>query len=292
MSQSARASSDTMPQVTDAVVIALDDSSRLDGFRACPGTRMFRVLTASDARRGEGGAEFDDATCRRLFGFDALAAEKAIAHSHHRALRDFALAPGRPQDVLVVAEDDARPIDDVVPVLRRIVERGLVRGVVVLAHGRSEPGRIRISGIAERQVQLSALSAVVGRTGRHLYRVGHYSGVLWGAGLYAVTREAAQRHLDLVRRSRGIHWMADDWGYFSRAAGIDVRLLRPNLAGWAGHSTFRDEVPTTSEGTAGSLRDEIARTVALRTRLRLARNVSAITLRDLADHLEQHGHIR
>lgn len=276
----------TAPEIVRSVVIALDDSTRLPAFFARPGAEQFVVQPAVDARRGEGADEFAVNAYRQQFGTDPGTTEMAIAASHYRVLRAFAEEDGAPTDVLAVAEDDALLSSDYERITARIVRAGLVRGVVVLAHPRSDAGTSHVSGYSEYTVQLSLGARVVGRTGPHAYRVGHYVGVLWGTGLYLVSRDGARQHVGAVHRHGGIPWLADDWGYIGRLADLDVRFLRPNLAGWIGDSTFREQPPVVDRFQARSATDYLRRTVAVRTRVQNLGNSTAAGLRDLADVLQ------
>ena len=156
-----------------------------------------------------------------------------MAVSHYRMLKQFAESEGGPSDLMIVAEDDAVLSSDFERIVKRVSQRLRTLDFVVLADPFSDAGVSRLRGVGERHAQLSFASKLVGvsRVSGTPYRVGHYDGHLWGTGLYLVSRAASVRYVRLVQRLGGIHWVADDYGYWKGPAQVDVKLLRPNLAG-------------------------------------------------------------
>lgn len=229
-------------KITDRVVISLPGTDRRAALARRPGLRDFEVFDAYDSRDGSGHPFFDEEVFRRRYGRGPFPGEVGVTISHFLVLQRFAHAEGDDEDVIVVAEDDAVPSADLDAVLHRILrhrgpldlillgELGTVaarRGKGVMAHGPSSSW-----------VQFSLFSWPVGpRWAPFSFRVGHYTGMAWGAGLYAMSRVAARRFVDLVDRERA-DWVADDFIRWAPRAGIDVVAVTPRLATFESGTTL------------------------------------------------------
>lgn len=278
--------------VTRYRVIALEGSDRLEKFFARPGADLFEVFRAVDGRKGEGVEDFNTPLAQFHYDFELSAAEVAIASSHLRVMREFGNESGDDSDVMVVAEDDALLSEDFEEVVQELVRSVRNLQFVILAHPNAEAGVSHVWGGSETNLSLSALSQVVKAESGVRYRCGHFSGILWGAGLYLVTRAAARKYSGVVERIGGLGWFADDWWMFQRFANADVKFLRPNLADWIGDSTFRDVPPQVVRTAPKGVRDRVVVSLALRSRAKATCRAAAATLRDLGDFLDSKGRRR
>lgn len=276
-------------RIVSCRVLALEASDRLDGFfTGNPLAEHFTVFRAVDGRKGEGEELFDRHAFCNLNGYDARPGEVGCAVSHYLIQKEFAEDDGAAEDLLLVAEDDARFPGYAEAILDGVVARGGAFDIVVLASPWGSAGVTHISGRAERMMQLSAASAVVGRIGSRVFRLGHYDGVAWGTGAYLITRAAARRQMRFVDRFGALHWLADDYAYFAPQAKNDVKVLRPNLVSWEGPSVVQESENTISIFAPRTRMEKWTHTVAIRTRLHRSRGVLAATLRDLADRVSVH----
>ena len=231
--------------VVQRTVIALDGSPRLPGFLAQRSARGFEVFDAVDNRAGQFTHLFDVERFQQRFGREPRPGEIGCTLSHLAVLRAFCEMPGGDGDFLLVAEDDARFVDDFHEVVERVARRVTGPSMVVLADPYGPPGRRDRSwrSASEHFVQLSVMAASFPRRGpRQNVRVGRWSRGLAGASAYLVTRSAATR---IIRCLDGEFdgrpwWVADFHGFYRDHVGVDVLAVRPNLAGWEGESSIQD----------------------------------------------------
>ncbi|MCJ2194094.1 hypothetical protein MUG60_05415 [Kaistella montana] len=283
--------------ITDARVVALSDSRRVEGFFTCLGTERFKLFEAYDGRCGVVPDEFNVDGFRRRRGVDPRPGEIGCAMSHFLALREFAETPGSDIDLLLMAEDDARPTADLEPVLEAISHSPRLVDYAVLASPFEGPGPRPITSVGSRLTQLSLLASPVGPGGaRSRYRLGRFDGTTWGTGLYLVSRRAARSYVDLVDDIGGISWVADESVFWAKLAGFDVLALVPNLCDWEGSSTIREmsdiqhhalqqQKQQSRQGSVTVMRSHLAP----RTRLRyLGRRLKA-TAAELRDRKGEEG---
>lgn len=261
------------PKVVDKAVIALPDTNRLDTFYSRPGAEGFRVAEAFDGRTGAGTDLFDVDRFVERVGREPLGGEIGCAISHFQVLQDFALTSGRGDDVLIVAEDDALLSTNFEEVLGRVLDRARDLAYVILADPYGEADRGDFFGYSEYSVRLSALATPVGPPWNPWqFRVGRYTGLAFGAGLYAVTRDAAKKYERFVAERGSLSWVADDYSHWATGAGVRVSFLRPNLASWAGGTTLGREDPRqvnevwASRRYQGGVLTRVRSHIALRTR--------------------------
>ncbi|MCG7423106.1 glycosyltransferase family 25 protein [Micrococcus porci] len=184
-----------MPDIVDYRVIALADSTRLEGFLAQPLGRRFRPFEAVDARKGYGPEDFDAEGFEVRFGRPPLNGEVGCTLSHMSVLREFAVEDGAVTDVLVVAEDDARFSRFTSEVLNRLLETSAVRGLVVLAdpYGPVDMrGRLGAPTLEDKLQQSLLRRRLRPLAGAPRFAVGRWSRGLVGTGFYLVSRDAAK----------------------------------------------------------------------------------------------------
>lgn len=269
-------------RVVDKVVISLVGSARRAALAARPEIADFRVFDAYDTRSGAGHPQFDEATFARRYGRRPRGGEVGVTISHLQVLQEFIAQDGPEQDVIVVAEDDAVPSPDLDRVLDRILRR--VRRLDLVLLGELGTGTRAVGpgplahGPSSSWVQVSLLAVPVGPASAPFsHRVGHFTGMGWGTGLYAMTRAADRRYVDLVARERA-DWVADDFIRWAPWARIDVLTVTPRLATFEGSSTI-DRAPTTPRRDG---RDGVAARVIETARRHgaIARRVAQVTVRD------------
>lgn len=229
--------------VVDRVVISLAGDPRREAFLARPDSRGFRVHDAFDGRDGRGHPLFDEAVFAHRYGRPPLGGEVGVSISHYLVLEQFACAPGAEEDMILVAEDDAVPVADLDQVLRRALRGAAPVDVLLLGELGSLPHADRAHrpwwAASSLAVQLSWLARPAGPADRPLsVRRGRWRGEAWGVGLYAMSRGAARRYVELVRRHR-IDWVADDFTRWGELADIDVQVVLPALATFEGPSTIK-----------------------------------------------------
>ena len=253
------------PRIVDARVIALQDSARVDGFLAQAGGENFRPFDAVDGRRGEGSEYFDRDGFFTLYGRDPLPGEIGCAVSHFKVLQEFAYSAGRDEDLVLVAEDDARWVEGALDIVSGIADSVIEAGMIVLAN--------------EIQIQLSLFARPVHRDGLTIYRVGHNWGNAWSMGLYLSSRAAARRYVDACEP--GIGWVADHFSLFRRTMGIDVKVLQPSIVSWEGESSIRS-APTFGTRVGRRHWDRASAVKALQGAARGVGGTAAATARDIA----------
>lgn len=222
-----------------SVVLSLSGSDRREGFfHADWGGLDFEVFDAVDTRGGMVPPEFNYESFVRRYGHDPRPGEMGCAVSHYLILKEFAEESGSLDDLILVAEDDARPIPEFPELLKRILSGGgYVTDLLLL----SEP----IFG-SQKNMKCYAMSIGARRLGAGR-RAGHFIDKAAGTGLYLMTRRASRQFVEATERAGGVSWVADD--YLTQATlvpmpnpfeGMDIKVVRPGLADWEGETTIQD----------------------------------------------------
>ena len=235
-----------MQDITKRVVIALEDSSRLEGFLAQPGGDEFSQFRAIDNRRGGHISEFDVEEFERVYRRPPRAGEIGCTLSHVSVMRSFAREGGPGDELLLVAEDDARFSIHLEAALEAILQWPKVTGLVVLGdpYGRADHRDRAVGSSSEHFVQLSALARPLRLAGgAPPFRIGRWAAGLTGAGLYLITRDACRAVDDYLNAVDGRKpwWVADYHGFYRDTLGCDVLFVRPNLVSWEGESSIQGD---------------------------------------------------
>lgn len=273
------------------VVIALENSERLPGFRNQRLGDSFKVHTAFDGRYGAGADRFDAIAFLERWGVAAKGGQIGCAISHAEVISAFAQNQTPSTDLLLVAEDDARWSQDLVRVLRGIAHLPLQAGLIVLGDSFGPPYTTGGIPSPKNVSGVSYLSPTVSRRGPRRYRVGRPYGPLWGASFYVMTRLATERFHEYYTRLGKITWLADEYDQWAREAGIDVTVLRPRIVDWEGVSTINNSAlasPSQAERIRGGWSLERLRCrLALRTRWAILVRSLLATKEDLASRRPQ-----
>ena len=233
-----------MGRIVAGRVIALPDSPRLEDFYAQSAriVSLFETFPACDGRVEGGAAEtsFNWEAFERREGCRPPLTDAACTISHVSVIEGFAREEGAPDDVLLVAEDDARFADGVDEVLEQIVSTATDVDIMVLADSYGDLGPFRIFSPPGQLFQLSALSPRARSISGTTYRFGpHIVGDVWSAGFYLISRRAAQQVTRFVASCGGPHWRADTYDLWVAPAGLTLQAVQPSLATWAeGESTL------------------------------------------------------
>lgn len=224
--------------IKKAVVISLKDSDRMTGFWAsCWGNTQFEIFEAVDTRYGFVPDDYNLADFQRRYNRMPRPGEIGCAMSHYEVIKAFALEEGAPDDLLLVAEDDARATEGFGEILYNIVASKQPKELVIL----SEP----IFG-SSKNMKYYALSLAAEKVGRGR-RFGNYIDKVAGNGLYLISRSTCQGFIKQVQKAGGVSWVADDYLTFENSQGminpfekVDIRVVRPGLADWEGESTIQE----------------------------------------------------
>ena len=223
-------------------VIALPDSPRLEGFYAQRAriVSLFETFPACDGRKEGSEAETSFAweIFERKAGYRPPLTHAACTISHVSVIEGFAREEGAPDDLLLIAEDDARFADGVDEVLERIVAASRDLDVMVLADSFGDLGPFRLLSPAGESFQLSALAPKVRSVSGTSYRFGPALGSVRGAGFYLISRRSARQVTRFVASCGGPHWLADWFEWWVAPAGLTLQAVQPSLATWDGDSTL------------------------------------------------------
>lgn len=259
-------------RITRRVVIALNDSPRIPGFLEHDSAASFVIFEAFDGRSGGGEAFFDVAGGEVITQKKLTGGEIGCAISHMKVIREFAEQVGSDEDLMLVAEDDARLVSDFEVTLTRILRRvGHVQCLVLSEAWNDVDAGSWISVRRNPTLWLGSMSFLfrpVGPLSNPLaYRVGHVSNYIWGTGLYLISRQSAKSMLRLTDTKGRSNWVADAYHYWAPLAGVDVRVCRPGLAVWDGESQIfgRSVAPNDDVQTVGA-RQRLRSRIAMRTR--------------------------
>ena len=226
-----------MGRIVAGRVIALPDSSRLADFYAQSAriVSLFETFPACDGRveGGEVETAFNWEAYERRMGYRLQPTHAACTVSHVSVMKWFAGQDGEPDDVLLIAEDDARFAEGVDEVLEQIVSTATDVDIMVLADSYGDLGPFRMFSPPGQLFQLSALSPRArSKVGRR-YRFGpHIVGAVWSTGFYLISRRAAQQVTRFVASCGGPHWRADSYDLWVAPAGLTLQAVQPSLATW------------------------------------------------------------
>lgn len=276
-------------------VISLPDSPRRTAFEGNGAASTFTFFDAFDARRGGGEQLFDVEAYAREEGRAPLGGEIGCAISHYLVMREFAEGSGAADDLMLVAEDDVVFSTHLEPVLHKVASLMRAGDLALLADPYGEMDVRDRRKRSERDVQLSLLARPVG--GRHPahFLFGHYEGEPAGAMLYAVSRRAAALYCAFVAQQGRIQWAADDYRRWALPAGIDVRVLKPNLVSCRGpseigvtddrHTPVLTGPPGRAPGDEEDFLQSIKSFIGLRTRGLIYRGMVRATISDVRRRL-------
>ena len=229
-----------MGQIVARYVISLEGSPRRKAFFSQPSAQGFKVWNAVDGRTGGGRDRFNVAGFQSRYGREPLGGEIGCALSHVDLLAHFAASPGGPNDLMIVAEDDAVLSPAFEAVVQRIARRpnfGWANLAQPTEDFRHEPFWAWNRGV----LHVSALARPVGGWPfPWRFRLGASEGPIGGAGLYMVTREASSA-LVAHSEAEGVSWVADGFTDWHEPAGVRFHVLVPNLAGWSGGSEISSD---------------------------------------------------
>lgn len=204
------------------------------------------MFDAIDNRSGSVTERFDVERFRDFFQRDPRPGEIGCTLSHMGVMRSFAEETGADCDLLLVAEDDARFVDGFESVIAPLARHAPSTSLVVLADPYGPAGRRdrSVGSKSEHFVQVSLFARRFRCPAQGgVVTMGRWSAGLTGTGLYLVTRSAARgiaRSLDEEFGGRP-WWAADYHGFYRDDLGIDVLVVRPNLADWEGESSIQDD---------------------------------------------------
>lgn len=223
-------------QITKAVVIALDDSPRIDGFLASNWGIPFEVFPAVDTRQGDFPPSFDIEVFRERYNREPRNGEVGCVLSHFSIIEEFASSDGADSDLILIAEDDARPTEDFSLTITDILATPPHWDLVLL----SEP----IYG-SEKNLKYYAMSPFSRRVG-HEHRLGSFFDKIAGTGLYLMTRASCRKYIANVQTLEGVSWTADDYRWSNGDPRLphpyddfDLKVVRPGLADWEGETTIQ-----------------------------------------------------
>ena len=264
-------------------VLGLDGANRFDSFFSVGAPAQgFQRYSAVDNRDDHvTDAQFDSKLFLTRYGKEPRPAEKGCALSHYHMWKDFLASDA---DWALLAEDDVLISPDLQPVVERIIEKyPHVQMVNLCDSYASEAGKLN------PQVDYPRLSLfapfVYGK-----YRMGstYRSKPLHGTGLYLLSRSGAKRLVECFGEpARGV--VADDYALY-REWGVGVYLVQPGLCGWEGSSvileTGKSYLEMLAEKKKGkSPLDRLRIALALKTRLKNAKNALHATIDEVKQHL-------
>ncbi|WP_237212071.1 glycosyltransferase family 25 protein [Rothia nasimurium] len=275
--------------LSKSVVIALSDSPRLEGFQKSNWGVEFSVFDAVDTRDGHIPKDFNIEVYRLRSLRDPHPGEMGCAVSHYRVIKEFAEEVGEDEDLMLVAEDDARPVKGFHIMLEEILQSSQSKEIVLL----SEPIFGSLKNL--KYYAMSLLSEKIGSD----RKMGHYADKIAGTGLYLISRGASKKFVSQVEKAKGVSWAADDYNtdltgtsFVSPYQVIDLKVVRPGLADWEGESTIHEpegyekfkqrklEEHSTSHSGLKSLMVKAKSKISL-TNIILAKNLFIISAKDL-----------
>ncbi|MGQ4575764.1 glycosyltransferase family 25 protein [Dermabacteraceae bacterium P7006] len=249
-------------KVVDKVVISLPDShERRNQFFERKSAKEFRVFPAFDGRKEEVPDFFDVNGFTNWYKRPPLPGEIGCTVSHYLVIKEFAEGDGQDSDVLLVAEDDAFLSDNLDLVVNKILSKSIDFEFCMLTDAvcgtKYDLHRIFKKGLFSHSFKVVHMSVfsrrVFVKKNPHMYTIGTASGVLFGTGLYMITRKSARKYCDYVKNVEKLSWKADGYACWPQKMGMRISIVRPNLADSRyrpGTSTILDDSPESKAGQA------------------------------------------
>ncbi|GGH62948.1 glycosyltransferase family 25 protein [Rothia aerolata] len=220
-------------------VIALKSSSRLKKFQQQEFSNGFSIWDAFNGVEEPVPDFVDLKSFEQGLGRPPLPGEFGYSVSHYLLCKNF-VETGKIDELMLVAEDDARFSNKAESVISRVVRwtDWSKVGIVVLASPGLAAGERRFRSIPQKAAVMSILSRPVGWNGIYPFILGSFDGMAIGTGCYLISFQAAQKYVDLVEYGDKIAWVADHYNIWAKKAGVEVQLLRPGICSWEGESTI------------------------------------------------------
>ncbi|MDO5750940.1 MAG: glycosyltransferase family 25 protein [Rothia sp. (in: high G+C Gram-positive bacteria)] len=216
-------------------VIGLKDSNRFDKFFSAEGAQGFKRFYGLDARGGYDVNIYDKTRFEAIMLREPANAEVGCTWSHLNVYRQFLSESTDDQDILIVAEDDALIDADIDSIVQKIFSKYPQLGAVVLSDGFAWESHTQNPYFVYSRISL--LSRFIDSK----HRVGPAAGSLSSTGLYAISRSAAAKIVELAESNGNRpYWVADAWDFFEQTCGFRVYALRPGLCNWVGDSLISD----------------------------------------------------
>ncbi|WP_071893903.1 glycosyltransferase family 25 protein [Neomicrococcus aestuarii] len=285
-----------MQRIVKRIVISLADSPRIQGFLVQDQAKGFQVFDAYDGRKYDGREYFDAQRAFETLGSTPTGPQIGCAISHRLVIEEFADEEGDGQDLLLVAEDDARFITDFSKIVDNSLKKvGSVELLLLAEAWNDRDAGVTLSVRRNPSMLMANMSLLARFSGKSKWsfrhRIGHTFGSVWGTGLYLISRRAAKKYKNHFAADGRTHWIADDYKYWANLSQIDVMLCRPGLATWEGVSSITP-IKSTTESTSGSTRSlfgVISKRAAPRTRVRRALRSIAGTIAEVREGRKQLG---
>lgn len=220
-------------------VIALEGSARLEQFNSQKDAKKFKVWRAFNGYVEDTPDFVDPRGFEKILGRAPSPGEIGCSVSHYLLCMHF-IENYPSEELMLVAEDDARFSTHAEKIIRRVIKFTDWNkvGIVVLSSPGLEAGERRFFSIPQKLAVMSILSKPVGWAGRYPYILGSFSGMALGTGCYLISKTAAQKYVKLVESGQKIYWAADFYNIWAKKSAIKVHLLRPGICSWEGESTI------------------------------------------------------
>lgn len=222
-------------------VISLEGSPRTERFFAQPAAAGFELFSAVVGTKALANGEYDTAAFEKRYKRVPKPGEAGCTLSHMELIRGFAEADGAPADWLLVAEDDVVFHPDFEEVLENVCEKAARFDIVHLASPFEGFSKIA-DALQPYRTQISLFSSWVGpKPFPAKFRIGPYSDLLYGTGLYLISRAGCQHYCDFAAKFPKPFWQADDYSLFEGQSELSIGVLRPNLCSWSGGSEISED---------------------------------------------------
>ncbi|MGV3102480.1 glycosyltransferase family 25 protein [Rothia sp. 32237D007AR] len=220
-------------------VIALDGSQRIDGFCKQPYAQDFHIWQAYNGYENPIPEFVNLAGLEKCLRRKPSLGEIGCSISHYLVCKNF-VENHKDEDFLLVAEDDARFHPKTPLIINRSIKITDWKrtGIIVFSGSGLEHGIRKFTAPEQGMAAMSVKSLPVGWAGRYPFILGKFDGNALGAGLYLISRTAAEKLVDYVERESRLSWPSDHYHVWVKPLDIGIKIVRPGLCSWEGESTI------------------------------------------------------
>lgn len=260
--------------IYDYVVLSMVDSSRKLGFYNQEYSQRFRTFDAFDGTTQNSSEYINfDAYAERI-NRRPLPGEIGCAISHYLIAREFASGNANDNDIILVAEDDAKFIKNINSIIEKIINRINWDDIdiVILGSPGSVSNKRDLRSIPQKLASLSIFSSII-LDSKKIYTVGDYYGYPLGTGFYLMTKRAAIAYTEFLAEKNKISWHADDYSSWAEKIGLRIQVARPNLVDFVGESVIGDLHMSPVLQNPSKFLDKVKINLAIRARIKKIPNI-------------------
>lgn len=228
-----------MSEIKSAKVISLPGSDRILGFKKEINKYKFNVFDAFDGRFEKIPEFYSREKYFELMGEYPSPGEIGCAVSHFLVMKEFAEQKGDDDDLILIAEDDARIAERYEWVIDYVAHNVDWRKTkLALLANQIGAGKRNHNSSVQKLAILRIRSRIIGWSRKYPFMLGNVIGHTNCAGLYLVSRGACQEYVSKIKSGEKIFYPADFFHLVFPDHWRSIKVVRPGIADFEGESTI------------------------------------------------------